>query len=61
MTTYSKKWAWNKITQSKHIRRIFEQTLIVTQRLRINNPNTEIRLQFLNNSAIVRLPTYDRN
>lgn len=59
MTTYSKNWAFKKITQIKYFRRIFEETLIITNRLHINNPNTQIRLQFLNNSAIVRLPTYE--
>ena len=61
MTTFSKKWIWKKVQKEKELRQIFEHTIIITQRLLSHNPNTQLRLQFLINSAILRYPTYDRS
>ena len=61
MTTFSKKWIWKKVQKERELRQIFEHTIIITQRLFSHNPNTQIRLQFLINSAILRYPTNDRS
>jgi hypothetical protein len=61
MTDFSKKWSWKRVHKEKEVRRLLEQTFLVTQRLYIHNPNIQLRLQFINNSITLRFQTYVRS
>jgi hypothetical protein len=55
MTTYSKKWLWNKLKNQKEARLITEELQIIFQRI----ITSRLRLNFLNNSILVRVGPYD--
>lgn len=61
MTDFSKKWSWKRVHKEKEVRRLLEQTFLVTQRLYVHNPNIQLRLQFINNSITLRFQTYVRS
>lgn len=55
MTTYFKKWLWNNLKNQKEARLITEELQIIFDRI----INSRLRLNFLNNSILVRVGPYD--